>query len=82
MNIDAHPNHDRINEKTLRRIVGTIIIRAPSHRTLRLTISHVPEPIPRLPALSVQVVDDRPYARPDKLRYLGPYTSNAPVDMG
>lgn len=34
MNIDAHPNHDRINEKTP-RIVGTIVIRAPSHRTLR-----------------------------------------------
>jgi hypothetical protein len=43
MNTDAHPNHDRTNEKSPSRVVGTTVIHAPFHYTLRLTMSHIPE---------------------------------------
>lgn len=45
MNIDAHPNHDRTNEKSPRRVVDTTVIYAPSYCALRLTMSHILEPI-------------------------------------
>ena len=47
MNIDAHPNYNRTNEKSPRRVVVTTVTHAPSHCTLRLTMPHIPKPIPR-----------------------------------
>ena len=47
MNIDAHPNYNRTNEKSPRRIVDTTVTHALSHSTLRLTMPHIPKPIPR-----------------------------------
>lgn len=45
MNIDAHTNYDRTNEKSIRRVVDTTVIHAPSHCTLRLTMSYITEPV-------------------------------------